>query len=42
MGKVVKLGSRGNIGSVVYYCDIWGPGIAVGIVRCIGGVIRFL
>ena len=42
MGKVVELGSKGNIGSTVYYCNIGGLGIAVGIIRCIGGVIRFL
>ncbi len=42
MGEVVELGSRGNIGSAVYYYNIGVPGIAVGIVRCIGGVIRFL
>jgi hypothetical protein len=42
MEKVVKLGSKGNIGSTIYYYNIGGPGIIVGIVRYIGGTIRFL
>ena len=42
MGKVVKLGSKGNIGSIVGYYSIVGPGIAIGIVRYIGGAIKFL
>jgi len=42
MGEVVKLGSRGNISSAIYYCNIGVPGIAVGIVRYIRGIIKFL
>ncbi len=42
MGEVVKLGSRGNIGSTIYYYNTGVPGIAVGMVRCIRGIIRFL
>ena len=42
MGEVVELGSRGDVGSTVCCCNIGVPGIAVGIVRCIRGVIRFL
>ena len=42
MGEVVKLGSRGDIGSAICYYNIGVPGIAVGIVRYIGGVIKFL
>ena len=42
MGKVVKLGNGGNVVSAVCCCNIKGLGIAVGIVRCIGGVIKFL
>ena len=46
MGKVVKLGSKGNIGSIVGYYSIVGPGIVVSVVKWvisgIGGTIRFL
>ena len=42
MGEIVKLSSRGNIGSAVYCCNTGGSGIAVGIIRYIGGAIRFL
>ena len=42
VGEVVKLGSRGNIGSAICYYNTGVPGIAVGIVRYIRGVIRFL
>ena len=42
VGEVVKLNNRGNIGSAVCYYNTGVPGIAVGMVRCIGGVIRFL
>jgi hypothetical protein len=39
---VVELNSEGNIGSAIYYYNIGGLGIAVGIVRFIRGAIRFL
>ena len=42
MGKVVESGSRGNVVSAVCCYNTKGPGITMGIVRCIGGVIRFL
>jgi len=42
MGKVVKSGSRGNIVSAICYYNTRGPGITVGIIRYIRGVIRFL
>ena len=42
MGEVVKLGSRGNVGSAIYCYNTGVLGIAVGIVRYIRGVIRFL
>ena len=42
MGKVVELGSEGNIDSIVGFYSIVGPGIAVGMVRYIRGIIRFL
>ena len=42
MGKVIELGTRGDIGSAVCCCNTGVPGIAVGIIRYIGGVIRFL
>ena len=42
MGRVIKSGNKGNIGSAVCYCNINKLGIAVGIVRCIRGMIKFL
>ena len=42
VGRVVKLVSKGNIGSTVCCYNAGGPGIAVGIIRCIGDAIRFL
>ena len=42
MGKVIKSGSRGNIVSAICYYNTGGPGIVVGIIRCIRGIIRFL
>ena len=42
MGKVVKSGSGGNIVSAICCYNTGVLGIAVGIVRCIRGIIRFL
>ena len=42
VGGVVESGDKGNISFTICYCNTGGLGIAVGIIRRIKSIIRFL